>query len=185
MPLTGFNVALNGTFILLIPAACMILAGVSGQASYQNVLLDFLLYSLFTPTCTTMMNRIMFASEQLMAAKSAVNRIEEVLNEIPLADPKDPKQPKDASVVFEHVSYSYPGTEEKALDQISFELPAGKNVALVGASGSGKSTAAKLIPRFYDVTEGKILEGRCRCPGYGPEDAHEPHRLRIPEHKIL
>ncbi len=106
-----------------------------------------------------MMNRIMFASEQPMAAKSAVKRIEEVLNEKPLADPKDPKQPKDASVVFEHVSYSYPGTEEKALDQISFELPAGKNVALVGASGSGKSTAAKLIPRFYDVTEGKILEG--------------------------
>ena len=159
MPLTGFNVALNGTFILLIPAACMILAGVSGQASYQNVLLDFLFYSLFTPTCTTMMNRIMFASEQLMAAKSAVNRIEEVLNEKPLSDPKDPKQPKDASVVFDHVSYSYPGTEEKALDQISFELPAGKTVALVGASGSGKSTAAKLIPRFYDVTEGKILVG--------------------------
>lgn len=60
-----------------------------------------------------MMNRIMFASEQLMAAKSAVNRIEEVLNEKPLADPKDPKQPKDASVVFDHVSYSYPGTEKK------------------------------------------------------------------------
>ena len=159
MPLTGFNVALNGTFILLIPVACMILAGVSGQASYQNVLLDFLFYSLFTPTCTTMMNRIMFASEQLMAAKSAVNRIEEVLKEQPLKDPKDPKQPKDAFVVFDHVSFSYPGSEEKALDQISFELPAGKTVALVGASGSGKSTTAQLIPRFYDVTGGKILVG--------------------------
>ena len=137
----------------------MILAGVSGQASYQNVLLDFLFYSLFTPTCTTMMNRIMFASEQLMAAKSAVNRIEDVLKEKPLKDPKNPKQPKDASVVFDHVSFSYPGSEEKALDQISFELPAGKTVALVGASGSGKSTTAQLIPRFYDVTGGKILVG--------------------------
>ena len=86
IPLTGFNVALNSTFILLIPVACMILAGVTGQAAYQDALLDFLFYSLFTPICTTMMNRVMFASEQLMAAKSAVTRIEEVLKEQPLAE---------------------------------------------------------------------------------------------------
>lgn len=159
IPLTGFNVALNGTFILLIPVAGMILAGVSGQAAYQDVLLDFLFYSLFTPVCTTMMNRIMFAGEQLMAAKSAVNRIEEVLKEQPLPETNQPKQPKDASVAFENVSFCYPGTEVKSLDQISFEIPAGKTVALVGASGSGKSTAAKLIPRFYDTTEGRVLVG--------------------------
>ena len=159
IPLTGFNVALNGTFILLIPVAGMILAGVSGQAAYQDVLLDFLFYSLFTPVCTTMMNRIMFAGEQLMAAKSAVNRIEEVLKEQPLPETSQPKQPKDASVAFENVSLCYPGTEVKSLDQISFEILAGKTVALVGASGSGKSTAAKLIPRFYDATEGRVLVG--------------------------
>lgn len=150
---------MNGTFILLIPVAGMILAGGSGQAAYQDVLLDFLFYSLFTPICTTMMNRVMFASEQLMAAKSAVTRIEAVLNEEPLADPTEGKEPEDASVTFENVSFQYPGTEEKALDGVIFDIPAGKTVALVGASGSGKSTAAKLIPRFYDVTEGKILVG--------------------------
>ena len=159
IPLTGFNVALNSTFILLIPVACMILAGVTGQAAYQDVLLDFLFYSLFTPICTTMMNRVMFASEQLMAAKSAVTRIEEVLKEQPLAETVNPQQPKDTSVSFENVSFCYPGTEEKALDHITFEIPAGKTVALVGASGSGKSTAAKLIPRFYDVTDGSVLMG--------------------------
>lgn len=159
IPLTGFNVALNGTFILLIPAACMILAGVSGQAAYQDVLLDFLFYSLFTPICTTMMNRVMFAGEQLMAAKSAVTRIEEVLKEQPLPEATNPRQPKDASIAFEHVSFSYPGTETKALDDISFEIPEGKTVALVGASGSGKSTAAQLISRFYDTTGGHILVG--------------------------
>ncbi len=47
----------------------------------------------------------------------------------------------------------------KALDHVTFSVPAGKTVALVGASGSGKSTAAKLIPRFYDVTEGQVLVG--------------------------
>lgn len=161
IPLTGFNVALNGIFVLLIPVAGMILAGVSGQASYQDVLLDFLFYSLFTPVCTTMMNRVMFASEQLMAAKSAVTRIEDILQEQPLAKPSktSSKRPTDASVSFEHVSFVYPGTTEKALDDITFEVPEGKTVALVGASGSGKSTAAKLIPRFFDVTEGRILVG--------------------------
>ena len=134
IPLTGFNVALNSTFILLIPVACMILAGVTGQAAYQDVLLDFLFYSLFTPICTTMMNRVMFTSEQLMAAKSAVTRIEVVLKEQPLADAVNPQQPKDTSVSFENVSFCYPGTEEKALDHITFEIPAGKTVALVGAS---------------------------------------------------
>lgn len=159
IPLTEFNVALNGTFILLIPVACMILAGVSGQAAYEDVFLDFLFYSLFTPVCTTMMNRVMFASEQLMAAKSAVNRIEEVLHEQPLPEPTHSWEPKDASVAFENVSFCYPGTEEKALDQVTFAIPEGKTVALVGVSGSGKSTAAKLIPRFYDVTEGSVRVG--------------------------
>ena len=159
IPLTGFNVALNGTFILLIPVACMIVSGVSGQAAYQEVILDFLFYSLFTPICATMMNRVMFASEQLMAAKSAVKRIEEVLNEQPLPETNAPKQPADASITFEHVTFAYPGMEEKALDDVTFEIPAGKTVALVGASGSGKSTTAKLVPRFYDVTGGRVQVG--------------------------
>ena len=159
IPLTGFNVALNGTFTLLIPAACILLSGVTGQASYQDVLLDFLFYSLFTPVCTTMMSRIMFAGEQLMAAKSAVQRIEEVLKEQPLPKAESTQLPKDASVAFENVSFCYAGTETKALNHVTFEIPAGKTVALVGASGSGKSTAAQLIPRFYDVSEGRVLVG--------------------------
>lgn len=159
IPLTGFNVALNGTFILLIPVACMIINGISGQAAYQDVLLDFLFYSLFTPVCTTMMNRVMFAGEQLMAAKSAVTRIEGILKEQPLADAVHTMEPKNASVTFENVSFSYPGTEVRALDGVSFEIPEGKTVALVGASGSGKSTAAQLIPRFYDTSEGSVRIG--------------------------
>lgn len=159
IPLTGFTVTLNGTFVLLIPVVMFILSGISGRAAYENVVLDFLFYSLFTPVCATMMNRIMFASEQLMDAKSAVSRVDEILQEKPLKEPEHPMIPTDASIVFSDVSFSYPGAKEKVLDHISFEVPAGKTVALVGASGSGKSTAASLIPRFYDVQSGSVTIG--------------------------
>lgn len=73
---------LNSTFVLLIPVAMIILFRT--QRTYfvcEETVLDFLFYALFTPVCTTMMNRIMFASEQLMAAKSAVSRVEAVIQE--------------------------------------------------------------------------------------------------------
>ena len=159
IPMTGFTVALNSTFVLLIPVAMIILSGLSGHISYEETVLDFLFYALFTPVCTTMMNRIMFASEQLMAAKSAVSRVEAVIQEKTLPESAQKQKPADTGIVFKNVSFSYPGASEKALDNVSFEVPAGKTVALVGASGSGKSTAASLIPRFYDVQEGSVLIG--------------------------
>lgn len=90
------------------------------------MLLDFLFSSLFTPVCTTMMSRVMFSGKQLMAAKSAVNRIEDILQEQPLlTETKHPQQPKDASAAFENVSFCYPGTDKKALDHVTFDIPAG------------------------------------------------------------
>ena len=99
------------------------------------------------------------ASEQLMAAKSAVSRVEAVIQEKTLPESVQKQKPADTGIVFKNISFSYPGASEKALDNVSFEVPAGKTVALVGASGSGKSTAASLIPRFYDVQEGSVLIG--------------------------
>lgn len=61
------------------------------------------------------------------------------------------------NVKFKHVSFAYDGKEDLALKDISFELPQGKTFALVGRSGSGKSTIANLVTRFYDVTQGEIL----------------------------
>lgn len=159
IPLTGFNVSLNSTFILLVPLVFFILNGVSGQASYTKVVLDFLFYSIFTPICTTMMNRIMFASDQLMAAKSAINRIDEVFSEKPLVENTNTIKPENNSIEFKNVVFSYPKSSEKALDNVSFSIEEGQTVALVGASGSGKSTAASLVPRFFDVQEGSISIG--------------------------
>ncbi len=159
LPLTGFTVTLHSTFVLLIPAGMLLLSGVSAQADYETLLLDFLFYCLFYPACAAMMQRIMCAGEQLMAAQSAVNRLEEILAEKEMPHPVAPRRPADASVRFADVSFSYPGSREKALDHVSFEVPAGQTTALVGASGSGKSTVARLIPRFYDVQEGSVSIG--------------------------
>lgn len=78
-------------------------------------------------------------------------------------DPKNPKKlPQDGhgEVTFDHVSFRYPGAEEDVLHDISFTAKPGQTTAFIGSTGSGKSTLVNLIPRFYDVTEGKItLDG--------------------------
>ena len=66
-------------------------------------------------------------------------------------------EPAKGELEFKNVSFVYPGKEELALNNISFSVPAGKTVALVGRSGSGKSTIANLVTRFYDIEQGEIL----------------------------
>ena len=66
-------------------------------------------------------------------------------------------EPAKGALEFKNVSFAYPGKEELALNNISLSVPAGKTVALVGRSGSGKSTIANLVTRFYDIEQGEIL----------------------------
>ncbi|XNK09107.1 lipid A ABC transporter ATP-binding protein/permease MsbA [Haemophilus influenzae] len=66
-------------------------------------------------------------------------------------------EPAKGELEFKNVSFAYQGKEELALNNISFSVPAGKTVALVGRSGSGKSTIANLVTRFYDIEQGEIL----------------------------
>ncbi len=89
----------------------------------------------------------------------SVKRIEEVLNTVNMInDPKDPVAlpEENGTLAFEHVTFRYPGAEESVLEDISFEAKPGETVAFIGSTGSGKSTIIKLIPRLFDVTEGKI-----------------------------
>ena len=75
-------------------------------------------------------------------------------------------EPAKGDLEFKNVSFAYEGKEEKALNNISFNVPAGKTVALVGRSGSGKSTIANLVTRFYDIDEGEILLDGVRIQDY-------------------
>jgi len=93
-------------------------------------------------------------------AQAAAARINEVL-ETP-SEIKDPDQPKSSfsgkgHVQFKNVSFRYPGAEEPAIKNISFEAHSGEITAIIGSTGSGKSTLINLIPRFYDVSSGSIL----------------------------
>ena len=67
--------------------------------------------------------------------------------------------PKTFELAFENVSFAYPDSEEAVLEDISFSAKQGQTIAVIGGTGSGKSTIAKLIPRFYDVSKGKITIG--------------------------
>ena len=105
----------------------------------------------------------------------SIDRIQQVLSEPPLPEPPAPgEQPQDASVAFENVSFSYGASEgdagntggegkdaAPALQGVSFTAPAGSVTALVGPSGAGKSTVARLIPRFWDASQGCVRVGGC------------------------
>ena len=90
----------------------------------------------------------------------SIERIQHILAEPPLPEvPAPGRQPADASVVFEHVSFSYEKADIPALQDVSFTATPGTITALVGPSGAGKSTVARLIPRFWDVDAGRVRVG--------------------------
>jgi ATP-binding cassette subfamily B protein len=101
----------------------------------------------------------MFAASGMMLASTALGRINEVMNAPVLEITPDPQAPKDNSVEFKDVSFTYDGAELPALDHVSFRVEPGQTVALVGPSGGGKTTAASLIPRFWDVSAGTVEVG--------------------------
>ena len=91
---------------------------------------------------------------------AALSRVEEILHYtsevIPPSHPI-PFTTFEKEITFDRVSFHYPGTTQKVLDNVSFSLPKGKKIALIGPSGAGKTTICELMARFYDVTEGRIM----------------------------
>ena len=151
-------VAINGTFAMLVPAGILI---ARNTGDFPAFLSDFLFYVVFSALTTMMMTKVMYASQALTEAQDAVMRIERILDAPVMAD-ADPVQaavPADDSIEFDHVTFSYPGADAPALSNVNLRVPAGATVALVGPSGGGKTTAASLVPRFWDPCEGAVRIG--------------------------
>lgn len=101
----------------------------------------------------------MYLNQALGQASEAIGRLENLVAYEHLTVVAHPQPVKEFSIQFEKVSFSYPGANQKAVDDISFTITQGRTVALVGASGGGKTTIARLVPRFWEATEGKVLIG--------------------------
>ncbi len=120
-------------------------------------MMAFITYSMQIVMSFLMLTMI---SVMLPRAGVAAERIEEILDTEPVVLDKEPVRDEALSgkgtVVFENVNFRYPGAEEDALSNISFVAEPGKTTAVIGSTGCGKSTLLHLIPRFYDVTGGRI-----------------------------
>ena len=149
----------EGAFIFLVPVALFLAPSALKSGSFANFVTNFAFYAVFSAIISTALARIMFAASGMMLARTALGRIKTVMDAPVLEVSANPKKPKDSSVRFEDVSFTYEGSDLPALDHVSFSVESGQTVALVGPSGGGKTTAASLIPRFWDVSSGSVKVG--------------------------
>jgi len=155
-PMSFYSVIMQAAAFFLIPMA-IFLTGRGDELS--AVLTDFVFYLLVSPIFTTLLMKSMYFRQNSMIAAQAIDRIDNLMN-YPAMSFKNSKKPiENHSLEFKNVSFSYEGSENRAIDNISFKLNEGETIALVGASGGGKTTIARLAARFWDTDEGEILIG--------------------------
>ena len=149
----------EGAFIFLVPAALFLAPDALSEGNFSGFITDFVFYGVFSAIISTALARIMFASSGIMLAGTALGRINKVMEAPTLESPADPRMPRDNRIEFKDVSFTYDGSETPALSHVSFTARPGQTIALVGPSGGGKTTAASLIPRFWDVSSGSVEIG--------------------------
>ena len=167
--LTKTNLFVNRAMTFMMPTMMLIMnaisilivwVGANGINDGQMQVGDMMAFIQYTMQIIMAFLMICMISIMLPRAAVSATRVDEVLTSTTLIN--DPKQPKHfrkegkGVVTFDHVSFRYPGAEEDVLHDISFVAKPGETTAIIGSTGSGKSTMVNLIPRFYDVTEGKI-----------------------------
>ena len=155
-PMSGYIVAINAFAFVLVPVGILLMAHGSRPSV---VVADVVLYVLIAPVISGNIMKMMYLSQNLFMANEAVERLERLTSVVPLPESAMPKTAESFDIRLEQVSFRYEGAERDAVSHISLTIPEGKTVALVGASGSGKTTIARLIPRFWDVREGCVRIG--------------------------
>ena len=168
--LTKTNLFVNRAMSFMMPTLMLIMNGISllivwvgahgidnGTMQVGNMM-AFIQY-----TMQIVMSFLMISMVSIMLPRASVsaNRINEIIEtDESIKDSKEPKKlnpNKKGLVEFKNVSFRYPDSDEEVLSDISFTAEPGKTTAIIGSTGSGKSTIVNLIPRFYDVTSGNLL----------------------------
>ena len=155
-PMSFYTAVINTIAFFLIPMAIIL---IHNTGNYGGVIADMILFLLITPVISGNIMKIMYLQQGMFLAGEAIKRMEALTEETPLPEPVNLKSLTSYDIAFTGVTFSYPGAETPAVQDLSFTLPTGKTYALVGPSGGGKSTIARLIPRFYDVAQGSVSIG--------------------------
>ncbi len=155
-PMSLYILAINAFAFILVPTA-IILIGLGGDTS--TIIANVILYVVIAPLIASNVMKAMYLSQDLFMANEAVERLEQLTDIAPLSQHDEPKRAEAYDIRFDDVSFRYEGAEKDAVSHINLTIPEGKTVALVGASGSGKTTIARLIPRFWDVRHGSVTIG--------------------------
>lgn len=166
-PMSFYTVVINGFVFFLAPLA-ILLIDYSGH--YAEVLLNFFLFVLITPVFSQNIMKNMYLNQALGQASEAIGRLDSLLSYKELPVSTSPRPVTEFDIRFDEVSFTYPGAAQKAVDNVSFFIPQGKTVALVGASGGGKTTIARLVPRFWEAAEGEVLIGGVNVKDVAPEE---------------
>ena len=149
----------ESAFVFLVPVALFLAPGALASGNFAGFVTNFAFYAVFSAIISTALAKVMFAASGMMLAKTALDRIDKVMAAPELEVAADPLVPRGNRVEFKDVSFTYRGAAVPALEHVSFTVESGQTVALVGPSGGGKTTAASLIPRFWDVTSGTVEVG--------------------------
>jgi ATP-binding cassette subfamily B protein IrtA len=166
-PMSFYTVIINGFVFFLAPMAILL---INTSGSYASVLLNFFLFILITPVFSQSIMKSMYLNQALGQAKEAIDRMDKLTDYTQLSITDKVGGISNFDIAYSRVSFSYSGASKKAVNGISFSIPAGKTVALVGASGSGKTTIARLLPRFWDVTEGSVSIGGTNVKDIGQQE---------------
>lgn len=147
-----FFFLMNLASVLIYYFASIMISNYTLQIGQLIALTEYLFHA--------MMSVLVFCMVFMMYPRANVSakRIQEVLDTKTSIQDQGEKYVKDVNeLTFSHVSFHYAGGEEKVLDDLSFTIKKGEKLAVIGSTGSGKSTLVKLIPRFYEPTKGEIL----------------------------